>query len=158
MTKVEFARKMIEEVRYNAIKYARQMDQDNFAEANYLRGKISRLVQAAEYYDIILDTDLDYYDGRYIPFGYNYVDGGHLYSSNYMIDTLEYLTRHLEPFNLEAQSEYYWTEIISIMDSTLREKISFDESPCTREHFLRKYCEMEPTFDQVLKDEFSITL
>lgn len=158
MTKVEFARKMIEEVRYAAIGYARKIDQDDFAEANYLRGKISGLVQAAEYRDVILDIDLDSYDGRRILFAYNYGYRGYVYSAEFFIDTLVYITKCFVPFNLEAQSEYYWTEIISIMDDTLREKISFDEAPCTREHFLRKYCETEPTFEQVLKDEFSITL
>ena len=158
MTKVEFAGKMIEEVRYAAIEYARKIDQDDFEEMNYLRGKIVGLVQAAEYHDIILDTDLDDYDGRYISFAYNYTDGGHLYSSDCTIDTLEYITRHLEPFNLEAISEYDWAELVSLMDDAKREKVSFNESPCTREHFLRKYCEMEPSFEQVLKDKFSIAL
>ena len=158
MKKVEFARKMIEEVRYNAIRYARQMDQDNFAEANYLGGRISGLIRSAAYYNIILDIDLDSYGGRYISFRYHYDYRGMCIQGDFVIDTLEYITRHLEPFNLEAISEYDWAELVSLMDDAKREKVSFNESPCTREHFLRKYCEMEPSFEKILKDEFGISL
>lgn len=45
------------------------------------------------------------------------------------------------------------------MDADLREKVAFELAPCSAEAFLKRYCELDDTFEErILKDEFGIEL
>ena len=44
------------------------------------------------------------------------------------------------------------------MDTGLREKVAIELAPCTTAEFLTRYCELEPTFEELLKNEFGIEL
>lgn len=46
--------------------------------------------------------------------------------------------------------------IAEYMDDCLREHIEFHFSPCTPEKFLREYIRREPSFEDVLRNEFSV--
>lgn len=48
--------------------------------------------------------------------------------------------------------------IVVLMDNDLREKVHFEIAPCSNEEFLKRYCELNPQFESVLKSEFSIEL
>ena len=48
--------------------------------------------------------------------------------------------------------------IVVLMDSDLREKVHFEIAPCSNEEFLKRYCELNPQFESVLKSEFGIEL
>ena len=48
--------------------------------------------------------------------------------------------------------------IAVLMDDELREKVHFELAPCSNEEFLKRYCELDPDFESVLKSEFSIEL
>lgn len=48
--------------------------------------------------------------------------------------------------------------IVALMDNDIREKVCFEISPCSNEEFLKRYCEYDPQFEDVLKSEFSIEL
>lgn len=42
------------------------------------------------------------------------------------------------------------------MDDEIREKVHFELAPCEPEEFLKRYLELDPDFEDVLKSEFSI--
>lgn len=44
------------------------------------------------------------------------------------------------------------------MEDEIREKVHFELAPCEPEEFLRRYLELDPEFEGVLKSEFSIEL
>lgn len=44
------------------------------------------------------------------------------------------------------------------MDDDKREKVHFELAPCEPEEFLKRYLELDPDFEDVLKSEFSIEL
>lgn len=46
--------------------------------------------------------------------------------------------------------------IAEYMDDCLREYVEFHFSPCSPEKFLREYIKREPTFEDVLRNEFSV--
>lgn len=46
--------------------------------------------------------------------------------------------------------------IAEYMDDCLREYVEFHFSPCTPEKFLREYIKREPSFEDVLRNEFSV--
>ena len=46
--------------------------------------------------------------------------------------------------------------IAEYMDDCLREYVEFHFSPCTPEKFLREYIRREPSFEDVLRNEFSV--
>lgn len=48
--------------------------------------------------------------------------------------------------------------IAMYMDNEKREQVHDELAPCTPEEFLRRYIELEPEFESVLKEEFSIEL
>jgi hypothetical protein len=48
--------------------------------------------------------------------------------------------------------------IAVLMDEEIREKVHFEIAPCSNEEFLKRYCELDPQFESVLKSEFSIEL
>lgn len=44
------------------------------------------------------------------------------------------------------------------MDDEIREKVHYELAPCDPEMFLRRYLELDPDFENVLKSEFSIDM
>lgn len=44
------------------------------------------------------------------------------------------------------------------MDDEKREQVHRELAPCSPEEFLKRYIELEPSFENVLKSEFSIEL
>lgn len=44
------------------------------------------------------------------------------------------------------------------MDNEIREKVHYELAPCDPEMFLRRYLELDPDFENVLKSEFSIDM
>lgn len=44
------------------------------------------------------------------------------------------------------------------MDTDARERVHYELAPCTNKEFLSRYCELEPDFKDLLKDEFSIRM
>lgn len=46
--------------------------------------------------------------------------------------------------------------IAEYMDDCVREYVEFHFSPCTPEKFLREYIKREPSFEDVLRNEFSV--
>ena len=44
------------------------------------------------------------------------------------------------------------------MEDEIREKVHFELAPCEPEEFLKRYLELDPDFENVLKSEFSIEL
>lgn len=48
--------------------------------------------------------------------------------------------------------------IAVLMDDETREKVHRELAPCEPIEFLKRYCELEPSFEAVLKDEFSIEI
>lgn len=46
--------------------------------------------------------------------------------------------------------------IAEYMNDCLREYVEFHYSPCTPGEFLREYIRREPTFEDVLRNEFSV--
>lgn len=48
--------------------------------------------------------------------------------------------------------------IAVLMDDETREKVHHELAPCEPIEFLKRYCELEPNFESVLKDEFNIVI
>ena len=48
--------------------------------------------------------------------------------------------------------------IAVLMDDEIRERVHGELAPCTPEAFLKRYCELEPNFEAVLKNEFGIEI
>lgn len=48
--------------------------------------------------------------------------------------------------------------IATYMNDEIREQVHGELAPCTPEEFLDRYCELDPDFEDLLKDEFSIEL
>ena len=48
--------------------------------------------------------------------------------------------------------------IATYMDDEIREKVHFELAPCTPEEFLKRYVELDPDFEELLKSEFSIEM
>lgn len=44
------------------------------------------------------------------------------------------------------------------MDSKLRAKVANELAPCTTAEFLTRYCELDSSFEELLKNEFGIEL
>lgn len=60
---------------------------------------------------------------------------------------------------MKALSEVTYSDmdiIAEYMDDCLREYIHFHYSPCTPGEFLREYIKREPSFEDVLRNEFSV--
>ena len=65
------------------------------------------------------------------------------------------MTRYGEEYKL---SEELLDTIATYMDDDKREKVHFELAPCEPEEFLKRYMELDPDFEDVLKSEFSIEL
>ena len=48
--------------------------------------------------------------------------------------------------------------IASYMDDDKREQVHAELAPCTNEEFLKRYLELDPEFEVVLKNEFGIEM
>ena len=46
--------------------------------------------------------------------------------------------------------------IASYMDDDKREHVHFELAPCEPEEFLKRYLELDPDFEELLNNEFSI--
>lgn len=49
-----------------------------------------------------------------------------------------------------------WDAIVVYMDDDKREAVHFELAPCTEREFLERYLELDPEFEQLLAEEFSI--
>lgn len=59
--------------------------------------------------------------------------------------------------NFELTQELMDT-IASYMDDDKREQVHFELAPCDPEEFLKRYLELDPDFEGLLNDEFSIEI
>ena len=48
--------------------------------------------------------------------------------------------------------------IAGYMDDDKREQVHAELAPCTNEEFLKRYLELDPEFESVLKNEFGIEM
>ena len=48
--------------------------------------------------------------------------------------------------------------IAVLMDDEIRERVHGELAPCEPIAFLKRYCELEPSFETVLKNEFGIEI
>lgn len=48
--------------------------------------------------------------------------------------------------------------IVVYMDDDLREQVHRELAPCTHEEFLKRYCELDESFESLLSNEFSIEI
>lgn len=48
--------------------------------------------------------------------------------------------------------------IAMYMDDNSRERVHYELAPCTPEEFLIRYCELEPDFADLLRDEFNVDM
>lgn len=46
--------------------------------------------------------------------------------------------------------------IVGYMDDEVREQVHMELAPCTNEEFLKRYSELVPGFEDILKGEFGI--
>ena len=44
------------------------------------------------------------------------------------------------------------------MNDEIREKVHFELAPCDPEEFLKRYLELDPDFEDVLKSDFNISI
>lgn len=50
--------------------------------------------------------------------------------------------------------DYYWEAIVNMMDDDIRERVAYELAPCTKEEFLKRYMELDSSFQNVLDTEF----
>lgn len=48
--------------------------------------------------------------------------------------------------------------IAAYMDDDKRERVHFELAPCDPEEFLKRYLELDPDFEDILKSEFDISI
>ena len=65
------------------------------------------------------------------------------------------MTRYGEEYKLDQE---LLDTIGTYMDDDKREQVHFELAPCEPEEFLKRYLELDPGFEDVLKSEFSIEL
>lgn len=58
----------------------------------------------------------------------------------------------------EKINDNIMSAIVALMDDETRERVHFELASCSNESFLKRYCELVPEFEKILKDEFSIEL
>lgn len=58
--------------------------------------------------------------------------------------------------DLFGVTEWMLDDIALYMDDEIREKVHNELAPCDPWEFLNRYCEIDPSFEKVLNDEFSI--
>ena len=45
--------------------------------------------------------------------------------------------------------------LVHYMDEDLREKVHYELAPCSNEKFLKRYCELDLSFKNLVKNEFA---
>lgn len=65
------------------------------------------------------------------------------------------MTRYGEDYKLDQE---LLDTIGTYMDDDKREQVHFELAPCEPEKFLKRYLELDPDFEDILKSEFSIDL
>lgn len=65
------------------------------------------------------------------------------------------MTRYGEEYKL---SEELLDTIATYMDDDKREQVHFELAPCDPEEFLKRYLELDPDFEDVLKSDFNISI
>lgn len=65
------------------------------------------------------------------------------------------MTRYGEEFKL---TEEFLNDVAVYMDSDKREQVHFELAPCEPEDFLKRYLELDPDFEKVLKSEFDVEM
>ena len=55
-------------------------------------------------------------------------------------------------------SKYAMPAIAIFMDGDIREQIHRELAPCSNNEFIKRYCELDPNFENVLKSEFGIDI
>lgn len=68
---------------------------------------------------------------------------------------MDIMTRYGEEFELTQE---LIDAIAVYMDDEKREKVHFELAPCDPVDFLKRYLELDPDFEEVLKSEFSIEM
>lgn len=63
------------------------------------------------------------------------------------------MRRYGEEFNMNQE---LMDKIATYMDDEKREQVHFELAPCTPEAFLKRYVELDPNFEELLKNEFDI--
>lgn len=63
-------------------------------------------------------------------------------------------TRYNEPVDFSDKD--LWDSIVVCMDDDKRETVHFELAPCSEKEFLESYIELEPEFERLLAEEFSI--
>lgn len=65
------------------------------------------------------------------------------------------MTRYGEKFDLKQD---LMNTIATYMDDDIRETVHQELAPCTPEKFLKRYLELDPDFEELLENEFSIEM
>ena len=65
------------------------------------------------------------------------------------------MRRYGEEFNMNQE---LMDTIATYMDDEKREQVHFELAPCAPEAFLKRYVELDPNFEELLKNEFDIEL
>lgn len=55
-------------------------------------------------------------------------------------------------------SKYAMPAIAIFMDGGIREQVHRELAPCSSNKFIKRYCELDPDFEKVLKSEFGIDI
>lgn len=67
------------------------------------------------------------------------------------------MTRYGEEILLEECDEL-WENMSVYMNDEVREQVHFELCPCSREEFLRRYCELDVSFIGLLRVVFHVEL
>ena len=54
------------------------------------------------------------------------------------------------------ENDDVWEAIVNYMDDDIREQVHMELAPCTNRQFIERYLELDPEFEQLLAEEFSI--
>lgn len=65
------------------------------------------------------------------------------------------MTRYGEEFTMTQE---LMDVIATYMDDEIREQVHFEMAPCEPEEFLKRYCELDQEFKELLDSEFDIEL
>lgn len=55
-------------------------------------------------------------------------------------------------------SKYVMPAIAIFMDGGIREQVHRELAPCSNNKFIKRYCELDPDFENVMKSEFGIDI
>ena len=61
-----------------------------------------------------------------------------------------------EEIDFDDINEDLWLTIANYMDDDIREQVHMELAPCTNRQFIERYLELDPDFEQLLTEEFSI--